>query len=96
MQLKPLTKGRFHNIWQQDDALIEKIFQELLSETQIIQKMSIYTARGQVVDRRSWCNPEEFRCVTARRMVADSSWAPWNATSSCLVKWSFYRVSLPA
>ena len=23
MQLKPLTKGRFHNIWQQDDALIE-------------------------------------------------------------------------
>lgn len=38
MQLKPLTKGRFHNIWQQDDALIEKIFQELLSETQIIEE----------------------------------------------------------
>lgn len=45
MQLKPLTKGRFHNIWQQDDALIEKIFQELLSETQIIPKMSISIAR---------------------------------------------------
>lgn len=51
MQLKPLTKGRFHNIWQQDDALIEKIFQELLSETQIIQEDEYLYRQGQVVDR---------------------------------------------
>ncbi|MFP2264394.1 Crp/Fnr family transcriptional regulator [Citrobacter braakii] len=51
MQLKPLTKGRFHNIWQQDDALIEKIFQELLSETQIIQEDDYLYRQGQVVDR---------------------------------------------
>lgn len=47
MQLKPLTKGRFHNIWQQDDALIEKIFQELLSETQMIHEDEyLYPAQG--------------------------------------------------
>jgi CRP-like cAMP-binding protein len=51
MQLKPLTKGRFHNIWQQDDALIEKIFQELLSETQMIHEDEYLYRQGQVVDR---------------------------------------------
>lgn len=63
MQLKPLTKGRFHNIWQQDDALIEKIFQELLSETQIIQKMSISTAVDRLSIDRSWYSPKNFAAL---------------------------------
>ncbi|MDS1493575.1 cyclic nucleotide-binding domain-containing protein (plasmid) [Escherichia coli] len=51
MQLKPLTKGRFHNIWQQNDAFIEKTFRELLSETQLIHEGDYLFRQGQVVDR---------------------------------------------
>lgn len=50
MQIKPLTKGRFHNIWQQDDAIIEKTFRELLSETQIIPENDYLFHQGQNVD----------------------------------------------
>ena len=41
MQLKPLTKGRFHSIWQQDDAFIERTFRELLSDKQLIAENEI-------------------------------------------------------
>lgn len=51
MQLKPLTKGRFRNIWQQDDAFIEKTFRELLSQTQLIDEDEYLYRQGQVVDR---------------------------------------------
>ncbi|WP_437886833.1 Crp/Fnr family transcriptional regulator [Phytobacter sp. V91] len=51
MQLKPLAKGRFHNIWQQDDAFIEKTFRELLCETQLINEGDYLYRQGQVVDR---------------------------------------------
>ena len=51
MQLKPLAKGRFQHIWQQDDAFIEKIFNGLLSETQIINEDDYLYHQGQVVDR---------------------------------------------
>jgi len=51
MQLKPLSKGRFHSIWQQDDAFIEKIFRELLSETQLIAENEYLYRQGQVINR---------------------------------------------
>lgn len=51
MQLKPLTKGRFHSIWQQDDAFIERTFRELLSDKQLIAENEHLYHQGQVVDR---------------------------------------------
>ena len=51
MQIKPLTKGRFQHIWRQDDAFIEKIFRELLSETQLIHEDEYLFRQGQVVNR---------------------------------------------
>ncbi|KML22927.1 Crp/Fnr family transcriptional regulator [Leclercia adecarboxylata] len=51
MQLNPILKGRFQNIWQQDDALIEKIFFELFSETQIVQEAEFLCRQGHILDR---------------------------------------------
>ena len=78
MQLKPLTKGRFHSIWQQDDAFIERTFRELLSDKQLIAENEHLYHQGQVVDR----------LIMVETAVA-SSWVQWNAMSNSLVKWSF-------
>lgn len=51
MQLKALTKGRFHSIWRQDDAFIEKTFRELLSETRLIHENEYLFRQGQPVNQ---------------------------------------------
>ncbi|WP_242188145.1 hypothetical protein [Citrobacter freundii] len=89
MQLKPLTKGRFHNIWQQDDALIEKIFQELLSETQMIHEDEYLYRQGQVIDRLIMVQSGRISLRYSAENGRRFQLGEWNVMSNYLVKWSF-------
>ncbi|WP_406904765.1 hypothetical protein [Klebsiella oxytoca] len=89
MQLKPLTKGRFHSIWQQDDAFIERTFRELLSDKQLIAENEHLYHQGQVVDRLIMVESGRISLRYSAETAVASSWVQWNAMSNSLVKWSF-------
>ncbi len=50
MQLKPLSKGRFQSLWEQEHDEIEQIMLECISETKIVPEHHKLMQQGQKVD----------------------------------------------
>lgn len=51
MQIKSLSKGRFHPLWQRENALITRIFLENLTDKHIIPEGEILYQQGQPVEQ---------------------------------------------
>ena len=49
MQLKPLEKGRFHALWQQEHDAIEQIMRECITETKTVPAQYKLMQQGQQV-----------------------------------------------
>lgn len=50
MQLKPLEKGRFHALWQQEHDAIEQIMRECITETKTVSAQFKLMQQGQQVN----------------------------------------------
>ncbi|GIU12067.1 Crp/Fnr family transcriptional regulator [Shewanella sp. MBTL60-007] len=50
MQLKPLAKGRFHSLWQQEHDAIEQIMRECITETKTVSAQHKLMRQGQQVN----------------------------------------------
>ena len=50
MQLKPLAKGRFHSLWEQEHGAIEQIMRECISETRMVAAQHKLMEQGQQVN----------------------------------------------
>ncbi|MGS0682737.1 Crp/Fnr family transcriptional regulator [Shewanella sp. 125m-7] len=50
MQLKPLAKGRFHSLWEQEHDAIEQIMRECITETKMVAAQHKLMQQGQQVN----------------------------------------------
>jgi CRP-like cAMP-binding protein len=51
MQIKSLSKGRFHPLWQRENALVTRVFLENLTDKHIISEGEILYQQGQPVEQ---------------------------------------------
>lgn len=51
MQIKSLSKGRFHPLWQRENALVTRIFLENLTDRHIIPEGEVLYQQGQPVEQ---------------------------------------------
>jgi len=49
MQLKPLSKGRFHTLWEQEHGEVERIMLDCISETKVVPAHQKLMQQGQKV-----------------------------------------------
>ncbi|ABV89097.1 Crp/Fnr family transcriptional regulator [Shewanella pealeana] len=50
MQLKPLAKGRFHSLWEQEHDAIEQIMRECITETKTVAAQHKLMEQGQQIN----------------------------------------------
>ncbi len=50
MQLKPLAKGRFHSLWEQEHDAIEQIMRECITETKVVAAQHKLMQQGQQIN----------------------------------------------